>query len=124
MRDEGMNPGDMNQSKAMGSEEAFQKKLDARLVQVLETRPETVIPADFAARVASQMPTRRPVLLRSTHYGQRAMVLCLAVLAVVVLGLALRNIGHTAIGMTVEWLLCAQFVLLAMWLGMWRRGLR
>ena len=107
MRDERINPGEaISQSDALNPEEAFQKELDARLVRALEARPETAIPTSFAARVASQMPARRPVLLRPTHYGQRAMVLCLVVLAVVVLGLALHNIGHTTMGLTMEWL-CA-----------------
>jgi hypothetical protein len=123
MRDEAMNPDE-----ALHPEEAFQNALDARLTLALETRPAVAAPEGFAARVASLAPARRPVRLRCvlppTHYGQTAMVLCVWILAAAMLVLAAYNIGHTAIGLTVEWLLCAQFVLLATWLGVRRRDLR
>lgn len=113
MRNEGMNP-----------EGAALTKLDQRLIRSLEVRPVAQIPEGFAARVAGQVPARRPVLLTPTHYGRNAMVTCMVVLAVAMLTLALRNGERTPLELALESFVCAQFVAFAMWLGGWRWRLR
>jgi len=108
----------------MTAEERALAELDARLVRALEARPAVEIPAGFAARVAGQLPERRSVSLTPTYYGRNVMVACMVVLGVALLGLALDRTGGTTLGVALEWFVCAQFVALAMWLGVWRRGLR
>lgn len=117
MRSEGMN------EEAMSPEERFQKELDARLVQALERRPEAVMPAGFAPRVASQMPRRRPVLLRRTYYGRLMAVASVVVLPVLLLVLAATHFVHTAAGQAIEWVLYAQVLVLAIWIGIRWEGL-
>lgn len=120
---------DMNPNEAINPEEALQKaldaKLDAKIVQALETQPEVAIPAGFAARVASQVPARRPaarrtVLLRPTHYGLKAMAASLIALAVMLVALLANHFGHTAIGQAMEWIIYSQFLVLAAWFGVYR----
>jgi hypothetical protein len=94
--------------------------MEACLIQVLESRPEVHIPAGFAARVASQVPARRPASLTPTHYGQRAMVVSVVALLIALLAWAPRITGHSALGLALEWILCAQFASLAYWLGVRR----
>jgi hypothetical protein len=119
MHDESINPGNLSQSAA----EHATERLDKRIIQALETAPESQIPADFAARVASQLPARRPVSLTPTNYGKNAMLVSLAVTLVALLVLALHSPGHAAFGL-LESLLYAQFIALAVWFTLWRHGLR
>jgi hypothetical protein len=113
MRDEGMSP-----------EEALIAEMDARLVRALEDRPAASVPADFAARVARQVPARREVSLTPRHYGRNAMLICMVVLAVALSTLAMQGAGNSSLGVVWEWIGCAQLVSLAVWLGMWQRSLR
>lgn len=122
MPDKSVNPQTTVQPE--DSEAAFRKALDARLVRALETRPEITVPAEFAARVASRMPSRRPALLRRTHYGQWVMVLSLVVLAAALAAMVAGNFGRTPIGLAMEGVIYAQLLSLAVWLGIRRAGLR
>src|SRR5690348_17322692 len=93
-------------NRIVNPEEAFEKVLDAKIVQALETRPETAIPTGFAVRVASQVPARGPrasraVALHATYYGQRTVVASLVVLAVMLVVLLVNHVGQTAIGLAV-----------------------
>jgi hypothetical protein len=105
--------------------------LDQRILRALEAAPEPHIPADFAARVAGQLPAKRPESLTPTHYGRWAMVIAAVATFAVLLVLALHSAdysaghvtGHPAIGV-VESILFAQFIALAVWLSVWRTGLR
>jgi hypothetical protein len=99
------------------------EQLDQRIVRTLETVPDLDIPADFAARVASRLPARRPVSLTPTHYGQNAILIGMVVTLAALLALAMHTTGHVAFGL-LESLLFAQFVALAVWLSVWRFGLR
>jgi hypothetical protein len=96
--------------------------LDQRIVRALETAPGLQIPVDFAARVASLLPVRRPVSLTPTHYGQNAMLIGMVVTLAALLVLAAHTTGH-ALGL-LESVLFAQFSALAVWLSVWRYGLR
>jgi len=97
--------------------------LDQRIVHALETAPALQIPADFAARVASRLPARRPVSLTPTHYGQNAMLAGIVVILAALVVLAMHSTGHATFGL-LESLLFAQFIALAVWLSVWRHSLR
>ena len=104
------------------------RELDARIVAALERAPHAQVPEGFAARVAARLPARRvsayrQVRLKATRYGVTAAAACLIVLAVAMLGLAPRTQIDGPFWKAMEWTLCAQFCLLAAWLGVWRRGL-
>jgi hypothetical protein len=115
MHDEPLTPDNLSQSAT--------EHLDQRIVRALEIAPELRIPADFAARVASQLPARRPVSLTPTRYGQNAMLAGLVVTLAALLVLALNSAGHITFGL-LESLLSAQFIALAVWLSVWRHSLR
>ena len=108
MRDEWMNE--------LNAEDA---ELDQRLTRALEARPVVDIPADFAARVARQLPERKPIVLTPTHYGRKAMVVCMVVLGVALLvGFVMRGVAVPAMVQVVGWILYAQFLGLVVWFGM------
>ena len=101
------------------------EELDARIVAALERVPQVHIPEGFAARVASQVPAAvalpiaRPYAMR---FGKAAVTLCMVVCAGAMLMLAPRATGHAIYWISLEWMLCAQFCVLAAWLGMWLAG--
>ena len=100
--------------------------LELRVVSALEMQPEVTIAADFAARVAGRVPARRKILaqtkeLRTTHYGYWMLGICMVVLLVAMLAFAPRAIASSALWIGIEWTMCAQFVLLALWFG-WRQN--
>jgi hypothetical protein len=114
MPEQPMNPGAPSQTPG--------QELDQRIVRALETAPEIRIPADFAARVAAQLPARRrPVSLTRTRYGQSATLIGLVVTLATLVLLATR--GHAAFGL-LESLLFTQFIALAVWFTVWRHSLR
>jgi hypothetical protein len=115
MHDEPIRPDNSSQS-AM-------EDLDQRIGRALETAPELEVPADFAARVASQLPASRPVSLTPTHYGKNAMLAGIAVTLAALLVLARHTTGDAAFGL-LESILLAQFIALAVWFTVWRYGLR
>jgi hypothetical protein len=94
--------------------------LDQRLIRALETVPEPHIPADFAARVASQLPAKRPVSLTPTYYGDTAMLLATLV---ALMAFALHTTGRATFGLPESFLL-AQFIILAVWLSIRRYSVR
>ena len=97
--------------------------LDQRLIRALEIMPDPQIPADFAARVASRLPARRPASVTATHYGKNAMLLGIVATLAVLLVLALHTTGHATFGILESFLL-AEFIALTVWLSVWRYGLR
>jgi formate/nitrite transporter FocA (FNT family) len=115
MHDEQLNRDNVSQSAI--------DPLDQRIVRGLETAPELQVPADFAARVASRLPARRPVSLTPTYYGKNAMLAGIAVTLAALVVLALHSTGDAAFGV-LESLLFAQFIAFALWLTVWRYGLR
>ena len=96
--------------------------LDQRIVAALEAAPRPQIPVDFAARVASRLPSSRPVSLTPTHYGRYAMVIGIVVILAALVILSLHS-GQPTFAL-LESLLVAQFIALALWLTIWRYGLR
>jgi hypothetical protein len=112
MRDESLN----HQHSAVTDIDTL-ARLDRRLIHALEIAPEPEIPADFAARVASLLPARRPVSVTPTHYGYYAMVASMVILLAALLLLAPHATDRSIFGLTLQWLLCAQFIGLAVWLS-------
>jgi hypothetical protein len=95
--------------------------MDERLTRALERKPEVEAPDGFAARVAGLVPVRRAVALPKARYGLMAARVGAAVLLLAVMVVAMRSGGRTVSGVVVEWVLCAELIGLAMWLGgMWR----
>ncbi|MCU1249579.1 MAG: hypothetical protein JWQ49_2608 [Edaphobacter sp.] len=119
MRDEPLNDEPLNEDGLLQSEIDH---LDKSIVRALEAAPQPQIPADFAARVARQLPATRPVSLTPTHYGKNAMVVGTLVTFVALVMLALHS-SHATFGLLGS-LLFAQFIALAVWLTVWRYGLR
>jgi hypothetical protein len=98
------------------------EQLDQRLIRALEVVPEPQIPTDFAARVASQLPAKRPVSLTPTHYGDTAMLLGIVATLAAMVAFALHTTGRT-FGLP-ESLLLTQFIVLAVWLSVRHHSLR
>jgi Flp pilus assembly protein TadB len=108
MRDEWM--------KEVNAEEA---EMEQRLTRALEARPAVEIPADFAARVAGQLPERRPIELTPTYYGRKMMVVCMVVLGVALLiAFVLHGVAVPAVVQVTGWILYGQFLGLVVWFGM------
>jgi Flp pilus assembly protein TadB len=108
MRDEWM--------KEVSAEEA---EMEQRLTRALEARPGVEIPADFAARVAGQLPKRRPIELTPTYYGRKMMVVCMVVLGVALLiAFVLHGVAVPAVVQVTGWILYGQFLGLVVWFGM------
>jgi hypothetical protein len=100
----------------MAEDKMNPQSLDARIILALETAPRPKIPADFAARIARQLPPRAALVLTPVRYGWRAAAACLVVLMVLMLALArLANPG-SLYWFSIEFIFCAQFVALAVWL--------
>ena len=115
---ESLNPEDLSQS----GMEHVAEHLDQRIVRALETAPRPQIPADFAARVAGQLPAGRPVSLTPRHYGRYAMLIGTVVTLAALVILSLHS-THPSFGL-LESLLFVQFIAMAVWLSVWRYGLR
>jgi hypothetical protein len=95
--------------------------LDAQLIEkritlALETAPRPEIPQDFATRVAAQMPPLTPVSLTPRGYGRNAAMICMGVLLALILVIAHRA-GASPLWTWMEWIFCAQFALVAVWLA-------
>ena len=103
----------MNPMDETGAAEA----VDRRVARALGRMPLVNIPEGFAARVAGQVPASGPVSVAPARYGLIAMRGGMAVLLLALAAMATSSTGWTAIGVTVEWMLCAQLVALAIWLG-------
>jgi hypothetical protein len=93
-------------------------ELDLRVTRALERVPEVTIPAEFAARVAAQVPKRREMAARPARYGWMAMRSSMAVLVIAMVAVAMHAGQRSSVfGTMLEWMLCAELVGLAVWLG-------
>ncbi len=122
MHNNPLNPDTLSQSPS-DHQDQLDHLFDERITRALETIPEPHIPADFAARVASQLPARRPESLTPTHYGQKAVFLSMLATLAALIALAVRTPGHATFGL-LESLLFAIFITLTVWLSIWRPSLR
>ncbi len=91
--------------------------LEERVVRALERVPEVRIPAEFAARVAGRLPVRRAFAARPARYGLMAMRPSVVVLVLALVAVAMHAGGRGVFGIALEWVLCAELVALAVWLG-------
>jgi hypothetical protein len=92
-------------------------ELDQRVIRALEASPEPQISDDFAARVASRVPVSRPSSVTPTRYGHNTILISIAVLFAALFALAPREVNRSVVGLTIECLLCAQFIGLTIWLS-------
>ena len=115
MHDESVNPE--------GPSPTAAERLDERILRALEAVPQPQIPADFAARVASQLSARRPISLTPTYYGYTAILIGMLVTLAALLVVAAHTASHATFGL-VESFLFAQFIALAVWFGVQRHSLR
>jgi ABC-type transport system involved in cytochrome c biogenesis permease subunit len=120
MHDESLNPETLSPA---AMEQAAIEQLDQRLIRALEAVPEPHIPANFAARVASRLPARRPVSLTPTHYGYTATLIGLVLTLAALLVVALHTTGRPTFGLPEAFLL-TQFIVLAVWFSVQRHSLR
>jgi hypothetical protein len=97
--------------------------LDQQIVRALETQPQVVVPADFAWRVVSRLPAKRPVSVTSTYYGQGAMLIGILLTLAALLALSLHPTGPARFGL-VESMLFAQFIGLVVWFSVLRQSTR
>ena len=123
MHDEPLNDLSPKAHERLDVDLILNQDLDQRLIRALETVPDPQIPADFAARVARQLPARRPASLTATHYGKNAMLLGIVSTLAVLLVLALNTTHHASFGL-LESILLAEFIALTVWFSVWRYGLR
>jgi hypothetical protein len=91
--------------------------LEERVTRALERAPEVMVPADFAARVAARVPVRRAITVRPAHYGLMAVRIGMVVLVIAMVVVAMHSAGRSFFGTALEWVLCAELVALAVWLG-------
>jgi hypothetical protein len=98
-------------------EDKINTSLENRIILALEAAPRPEIPANFAARVAAQLPARPAVVLTPARYGQRAAWICLVLLLPLILAIAHRATGTSMYWISIESIFCAQLVLLAVWLA-------
>ena len=115
MSGEEMTPEEMIALAREMEERAFEERIVAELERVPDL--SFAVPADFAARVAAQVPARPSVVVAPTYYGRAAMWCCFAILLVVLVVLAAKGLGQTTFGTAIEWALCAQFLAIAIWLA-------
>jgi hypothetical protein len=97
-------------------EDKIDTSLENRIILALEAAPRPEIPADFAARVSAQLAPRATVVLTPGRYGQRAALVCLVLLLLLLFAIAQRATGASPYWFSIESIFCAQFVLLAVWL--------
>jgi hypothetical protein len=100
--------------------ELEERNLDHRIVAALEQPPDlsAAIPNDFAARVAAKVPAKRPVTVRATNYGRRAMWFGLIVLLAAIVIFSSQRADQSIAIIAVECLLVAQFLAIITWLSL------
>jgi hypothetical protein len=99
------------------AEDKVNSSLDSRIVLALETAPRTDVPANFAAKIARQLPARSVPELTPRRYGQRAAVACLLALPVLMLAFVPRATGTSVYWFSIESIFAAQSALLAVWVA-------
>jgi hypothetical protein len=124
-----MHDGSMKEIKEMpdsfGRSRDQAHPLESRITQALEQAPPVTAPEGFAARVMAGLPEHAAQSvppLRRSYFGFAAVAASLVVLLAAMLWLAPRATGHALYWMGFEWILCAQFCVAAVWLGL--RGSR
>jgi hypothetical protein len=106
---------------------------EERITLALEQPPAVAVPADFAARVMTQLPERKVARVdsghglwpsrtrrRRTHYGRNAMLAGAVLLCCLLVTGAVASKGDAAWRLA-EWTALAQLSGIALWYGLaWR----
>ena len=92
-------------------------QVDIQLISALESKPQAVIPADFAARLAARVQTLpTPAPRRPARYGELATGIGFAILLLAMFVLApWTQPTFTSLSFDLELLLLAQMLGLAAW---------
>jgi hypothetical protein len=113
----------------MTPEKDLQRVEEDRITHALEQAPAVTVPADFAARVMTQLPERkaarvpdwRGLFVRRTHYGRNAMLAGAALLCCLLLVAGAASHGDPIAWRLAEWTALAQLAGIALWCGLaWR----
>jgi hypothetical protein len=120
MHDDSIHPQSVNHESPAA---AASRELDLRLIRALETSPIPQIPDDFAARVTSRLPAPRPLSIHATRYGYYVMIVSMVVLLVTLLMMARNTVDHSTLGLTLQYILCAQFIGIGVWISARRHNL-
>jgi hypothetical protein len=103
-----------------------ERNAEERITRALEQVPAVAVPADFAARVMTQLPERKVarvpagLFVRRTHYGRNAMLAGAALLCCLLLVGAIASNGD-AVWRLAEWTALTQLAGIALWCGLaWR----
>jgi hypothetical protein len=119
-----MSGEDLNNPSVDELREMEERALDMKIVAALERAPEVSqsIPADFAARVAASVPSRRAIAVTPSRWGRTMMWICLAVSLVVLAFVATGRAGQSVAVTTMVWTLYLESLAIAVWLGVrrWR----
>jgi hypothetical protein len=99
------------------AEDKMNSSLDERIVLALEIAPGVDVPANFAAKIARQLPARSVPELAPQRYGQLAAAVCLLMLPVLMLVFIPRPTGTSVYWLSIESIFAAQSALLAVWLA-------
>ncbi len=94
------------------------RMLDALIVQTLEARPETAIPNDFAARIASQLPAQRQAFFRQRHFGPTFSWIGVITSIVALFFLAPSATRGSSTEEWVELFVCTQLLCLVVWIAL------
>ena len=102
----------------------MERALDIKIVAALERVPDVSpsVPADFAARVAASVPSRRSIAAMPSRWGRTMMWVSLAVSLVVLAFAAGGRVGQSVGVTTAVWTLYLESLAIAVWLGVrrWR----
>jgi hypothetical protein len=97
--------------------------LEAKIILALEMAPQPEIRSDFASRVAGRVSLRAAQIPGARRYGHNAAIVSMGVLLALMLAFAHRATGASLVWISIEWIFCAQFALLAVWLVAWEARL-
>jgi len=94
------------------------RMLDALIVQALEAQPQTAIPTDFAARIASQLPARRQAFPRQRNFGTMFSWIGVITLIVALFFLAPSATHGSSTEEWMELFVCSQLLCLLVWMAL------
>lgn len=101
-------------------DEAFESRVD----QALATAPQLRIPPEFAARVAALVPASRPIPTWRFAYARNSIILSGVALLLALLFLAPHAIAGSTYAIALEWILCAELSVLALYVALLGSSLR
>jgi hypothetical protein len=116
MAERSMNTATDPEAKLLEAQLREAQIFEEKITLALETAPRPEIPPDFAAKIAAQMPPLTPVTLTPRGYGRNAALISQAVLLALIVVFAHRS-GASPLWTSMEWIFCAQFALVAVWLA-------